>query len=227
MVKKIKIFILVICLCLIPSEIANAQSNGSEDNKAELLKEDGTTSYYLNENKIMKVVVSEQEPISTLGEAVNDEIKMASSEVDIRFYESETLTLEEIELARAGELTKVDEATNPMGNVKAKLTVKYSFDSYSNLLRLISATSSYNILIAEGVSPQTCSLYWHAEGKIYNNGTFVKNGILGNELKYVKPTFTNVTIMPAGQSIDPFLAGVRYTLNCTRGVTIAINIPFA
>lgn len=111
-----------------------------------------------------------------------------------------------------------------MGNIRATLSVKYSWTSYGNpnLLRMISATSSYETLINEGVVAQTSSLYWRAEGEIYTNGNFTRKGILGKTINYTSPKFSNVTLMPSDQSIAPITAGATYTLNCSRGVTIKV-----
>lgn len=232
MKKKIASLLTVICLCLVLTNTAFAQSNSTvEATTAEFINSEGNTSYYLEGDRLLKVVTDAPEAVSMCSAMQSpDGTLTTSAEIDIKFYESDPLTEEEIALLRAGELTASNEATNPMGNVRANLSVKYSYP-YMNkpaLLRLISATSSYTMLISgEGVVPQTSSLYWNAEGDIYTNGSFTKRGVIGNTINYSTPTFSNVAIMPSNQTIDPIVAGVEYTLNCTRGITIYVRIPFA
>lgn len=222
----------VICLCLVLSNTAFAQSNSTvEATSAEFIKSEGNTSYYLEGDRLLKVVTDAPEAVSMCSAIQStDGTLTTSAEIDIKFYESDPLTEEEIALLRAGTLTASNEATNPMGNVKAKLSVNYSYP-YMNkpsLLRLISATSSYTMLISgEGVVPQTSSLYWNAEGDIYTNGEFTKRGMIGTTTNYSTPTFSNVALMPSTQTIDPLVAGVIYTLNCTRGIKIDVHVPFA
>lgn len=232
MKKKIASLLTAICLCLALSNTAFAQSNSAvETTAAEFINSEGDTSYYLEGDRLLKVVTDAPEAVSMLSAIQNtDGTLTTSAEIDIKFYESDPLTEEEIALLRAGEMTATNEATNPMGNVRAKLSVKYSYPYMSKpaLLRMISATSSYTMLIAgEGVVPQTSSLYWHASGDIYTNGEFTKRGDIGTTINYSAPTFSNVSIMPSNQTIDPVTAGVEYTLNCTRGITIYVRIPFA
>ena len=229
--KKIIATLMSVCLSIISVNSVFAQTNvPDKTTQAEFIKSEGNTSFYLNGDKILKVVVTAPKTLDAKKEVRNADGTMTSSaDVDVRLYESAPLTEEEIILARAGELTNTDEATNPMGNITAKLSVKYSWTSFGDpkLLRLISATSSYKTNISEGVVAQTCSLYWHAEGAIYKNGVFEKKGSLGTTKNYTSPTFSNVTLMSSSQSIEPLGAGVTYTLVCTRGVTIDVRIPFA
>lgn len=229
MIKKCMALLTVVCLILTLGNSALANSNANVDvEQVALIKNEGNTLYYLDRNKILKVIVEIPENVTICNErAVNDEVITATTDINVRLFESEPLTSKEISLAKAGELTKSDEAINPMGNIKAKLSVKYSWTSYSKtkLLRMISATSSYKILVAEGVAPQTCSLYWRAEGEIYKNGTFVKRGSLGTTKNYTTPKFSNVKLMTSGQSIAPITAGVTYKLKCSRGVNINVYLP--
>lgn len=227
MIKKMIALFTATCLIITMfSTTAFAESNiAVNDKKAELLKEDGNTSYYLDGDKILKVVVDTPKSLMMRGGAKNADGTMTSSaDVNVKFYESSPLSQEELLQVKAGTLTKTEEATNPMGNIRATLSVKYSWTSYGNpnLLRMISATSSYETLINEGVVAKTSSLYWRAEGEIYTNGNFTRKGILGKTINYTSPKFSNVTLMPSDQSIAPITAGATYTLNCSRGVTIKV-----
>lgn len=232
MKKRIAFLLSVICLCLALSNTAFAQTNLSVEAKsAEFINSEGDTSYYLEGDKLLKVVTNVPKAVSMRNAIQNaDGTLTTSAEIDIEFYESDSLTKEEIASLRAGEMTASSEATNPMGNVRATLSVKYSYPYMAKpaLLRMISATSSYTMLIAgEGVVPQTSSLYWRAEGDIYTNGEFTRRGSISDTIDYSTPTFSNVSLMPSNQTIDPVTAGVEYTLNCTRGITIYVRVPFA
>lgn len=227
MIKRMIALFAATCLSItLFSTTAFAESNiAVNDKKAELLKEDGNTSYYLDGDKILKVVVDTPKSMMMRGGIKNADGTMTSNaDVNVKFYESSPLSQEELLQVRAGTLTKTEEATNPMGNVRATLSVNYSWTSYGNpnLLRMISATSSYEILINEGVVPQTSSLYWRAEGNVYTNGNFTRKDVLGKTINYTSPKFSNVSLMPSSQSIDPITAGATYTLNCSRGVTIKV-----
>lgn len=197
--------------------------------EAELLEQTGDTSYYLDGNKILKIVVEECETNPQRTARNLDSVMTSEKEVDIKMYESKPLTKEEINLLRAGELTKSDEATNPMGNIKAKLSVQYKWTTINGLklLRMISATSSYSVIKAEGVNPETSKLYWNASGVVYENNVFLKNGDIGGTKSFPKPTFSNETLMSSSQSIDPIIAGATYTLYCTRSVQIDVFIQIA
>lgn len=221
--KKIITILTILSLCATTTNTVFAMETNEPESQAEFIKTEGNASIYLDGNKILKVVVDNPEPIAACNETQNESGEITSSvDVDVRFYESEPLTNEEIVVVRAGELTKSDEAINPMGNIRARLSVTYSWSS--DLLRMIRASSSYETLISEGVIPQTSSLYWHTDGSIYVNGTFSKDGSLGSTKNYSTPTFSNVTLMSSNQSIDPISAGATYTLNCSRGVTINVYI---
>ena len=149
---------------------------------AEFINSEGNTSYYLEGDRLLKVVTDVPEAVSMCSAIQNtDGTLTTSAEIDIKFYEADPLTEEQIALLRAG----------------------------------------------EGVVPQTSSLYWTATGDIYTNGEFAKRGKVGTTINYSTPTFSNVSMMPSNQTIDPVTAGVEYTLNCTRGVTIYVRIPFA
>lgn len=227
--KKIISLVLVICIfsLFVTSAVAQTSSicNQSTVGSAELITSEGNVSYYISEDRLLKaVVIAPNNFLTSPAARTSDGIMTAFAEVNVEFYESAPLSMEDILMIRSGELTKYQEEVNPMGNVKAKLYVDYSWSSYSNpnLLRLISATSDYSILKNEGVIPQTCSLYWNAAGDIYDEGEYSRRGEIGDTINYTSPTFTNIQLMPESQGIDPLVAGVNYTLYCTRGVTITV-----
>lgn len=203
-------------------------SNTTLLQNAKLLQKDGASTYYLLNDRIIKTVVklANEETIKSEGNIYNKE-----ADVNVTLYESKKLQLSEIKRLTSSKsaLNKSDSAMNKSGNIKAKLKVKYTWTTIKNkeLLRLISATSSYKKIIqGEGVVPQKSKLYWRADGTIYTNNVAGKRGTLGKTTNYSKPTFSNVTLMPSTKKIDPVTAGVEYTLYCTRGVTIKVNIPF-
>jgi len=213
----------ILSLCFTMGNPVFAAGSGETETQAEFIANQGNTSIYINGNRILKVVVNTPQQMSSYDGVVNEGEEITSNmDVNVSFYESDPLTNAEIAAVRAGELTKSDEATNPMGNIRARLSVTYSWSS--NLLRMIRASSSYETLISEGVVARTSSLYWHAEGRIYENGSFLKKGSLGNTKNYSSPTFTNVTLMSSSRSIDPISAGATYTLYCSRGVTINVYL---
>lgn len=181
-------------------------------------------------NKLLKVVVENNQPIMCGTGRNTDGIMTSTTDVNVKFYESDPLSSEKIQQIKTGfgstTLTKTDEATNPMGNIKATLSVKYKWTFYSNpkLLKMISATSKYERIKYEGVKPKSSSLYWNAEGAVYYLGKFDHKGDIGETLNFSSPTFSNVKIMANGQSISPIAAGVTYTLKCSRGVNIDVRV---
>lgn len=116
MIKKMIALFTATCLSITMfSTTAFAESNLTvNDKKAELLKEDGNTSYYLDGDKILKVVVDTSNSMMMRGETKNADGTMTSSaDVNVKFYESSPLSQEELLQVKAGTLTKTEEATNP------------------------------------------------------------------------------------------------------------------
>lgn len=127
-------------------------------------------------------------------------------------------------------MNRSDEDTNPMGNIKAKLSVSYKKGTVNGKeeLTLLSATSSYKVLIREGVTAKSSKLYYNVEGDIYKDGVNTKKKIMGFTKKFTSPTFNAVKLMGASYSVrNAINAGVTYTLYCTRGVEIEVRVRFA
>lgn len=231
MIKKILALFTVTCLSFSMFNLtAFAQTKSQIDNtRAQLLTEDGNTSYYLDGNKLLKVVV-ETPQLMFKKDAIKNpgDIMTSTADVNVKFFESDPLSSEEIQQIKlnASSLTKTEEAINPMGNIRATLSVTYQWTSYGNpdLLKMISATSKYERISYEGVVPKTSSLYWNAEGDVYYSSQFDHRGSIGRTMNFSSPTFSNAKLMANSQSIAPLSAGATYTLNCTRGVTINVYL---
>lgn len=152
-------------------------------------------------------------------------------QADISIYTSDISADEKKKLigtvTRSGSLSISNQNMNAASNIRATLSVTYS-NSASGIsgLHMCKSTGTYEQLASNGVIAQSSSLYWNASGKIYSNGSFVRNGSLGNTLNLGK-TFSNVQLMPEGTCINsPISAGVTYTLYCTRSVTIPVQVTF-
>lgn len=173
--------------------------------------------------KIQKISEdSVNQPNISLTQSYNQLYEVTKS-INVSVYISDNLPNDIIESLKSGNLTASNQAVNYMGNVRTTLYITYSWNS--NRLRMISASSEYEILnTAEGVIPQTSSLYWRATGDIYSNNIFSYRGEVGNTISYQSPSFSNVSLMPSSQNIDAILAGATYTLYCTRSVTIPVSV---
>lgn len=187
------------------------------------------SSYYLHNNELMKVTVEDISSSSKAKSTDNiNENKTMEKEILIHFYKTD-LTNDEKKryvTSRTGSLDMYDTAMNPMGNIKAKLLLTYSFNKYNGQFHLCKATGTYETIINEGIVPQSSELYWSVIGAIYRNGSFVRNGTLGDSEDFDTPTFSNIQLMNENESVvDVVTAGATYTLYCTRGVTINVYIP--
>ncbi|MDO4490139.1 MAG: hypothetical protein Q4B85_03595 [Lachnospiraceae bacterium] len=204
--------------------VAISPMQGDTD-KLILISQEDNCKYFLENSKIIKLeeVKRDVENRTIYIEEEGTQGKIVTNIVEIAVYESARLTDREIGLLRAGELVSSNQAMNSMGNVRITLSIRYSGTGIN--FRLISASSSYEILNSgEGVIPRTSRLEWGALGDIYNNGSFFRRGELGNLITYSTPSFSNVQLMPSGQTIDAVHAGATYTLYCTRGVTIPVSV---
>ncbi len=191
----------------------------------------GNNSYYLDGNDLIKVSTSEsiQSP-GVRSQSLSNSNKTLDKEVTVSFFKA-SLTDAEKQLylanrkASNSELEMHDEAMNPMGNIKAKLSLAYTVDRYSSLFHLSKAKGTYDIIVHEGVVPQSSELSWDVVGSIYQNNKFLKKGSLGFSKNYSSPTFS-VKLMDDNKSMkDIVSAGATYTLKCSRGVTIDVIIP--
>lgn len=54
------------------------------------------------------------------------------------------------------------------------------------------------------------------------NGKFIKNGNVGFTKTFNSPTFSNISLMGNKYAKYISVAGVTYTLHCTRGVNISV-----
>lgn len=227
MLKKIIISIPVVIIFFSLSLTTFAATSSSLClSEPQLIESDSNCDYYLNENKLLKIQkISEgsaNHPNISLVQSYNQLYEVTKT-INVSVYVSDDLPNNIIESLKSGNLTASNQAVNYMGNVRTTLHITYSWNS--NRLRMISASSEYEILnTAEGVIPKTSSLYWRATGDIYSNNIFSYRGEVGNTISYQSPSFSNVSLMPSNQNIDAILAGATYTLYCTRSVTIPVSV---
>ena len=237
--KKKLIFPIALASCMTFTPISIfANSQYSENTNSYVTIEEGkyigsieNNSYYLNGNELIKVTIENtEEKVDTNQNKIKslDEERYIEKKVNLSVYKTNLTDNEAItyQMARSGNLDMYDTAMNPMGNIKAKLKLTYNLDRYNNLFHLCKATGSYETIISEGVIPETSEFHWNASGSIYRNGSFVKNGHLGDTKNFRTPTFSNVQMMDENESLkDVTVAGASYTLYCTRGVTINVFLP--
>lgn len=196
-----------------------------------LISEQGNEQYYVSSNELLMAEVEQSEleqprvwlaKNGDLVKEVNADIKFYSTEID-RTKREALLS----PITRSGNLETSKQEMNSMGNIKATLRITYSYIPIGSKqgLHLCKATASYQRLLNEGVVVNSGELHYNVSGKIYKNGVFSQNGSIGNT--YTGNTFSNKQLMPEGTCVtDRITAGANYTLYCTRGVTVNVNIPF-
>lgn len=127
-------------------------------------------SFYIKGTTLMIAEVSEltEKNTKTDNSHFNNDLTTVSSNQVIKFYkidmsDAELDEFEESLVLPKAVLTRTNEATNPMGNIIAKLSVRYSSrgSGTNTIYYLKDATSSYRQVIYEGVTPQTSQLYWY------------------------------------------------------------------
>ncbi|MDE6602958.1 MAG: hypothetical protein K2K90_12525 [Lachnospiraceae bacterium] len=82
--------LMVICLCLVLSNTAFVQTSSAvEATSAEFINSEGNTSYYLEGDRLLKVVTDVPEAVSLRSAMKNTDGTLTSSaEIDIKFYVS-------------------------------------------------------------------------------------------------------------------------------------------
>lgn len=236
-----KYVILTAIFLLLFADINSVYAKTNLNEKAVFLCAEDRNKYYIAGDSLIKLELVEEIPVvkqvrqnsliksSELIKEKNVNIKLSSTYID----EKDKNNLLNPQ-TRAGWLTRTDESMNVMGNIRAKLSVVYTDNSNEELsdgydLTLKSATGTWSRAGAiEGVYPQTSELYYGVTGSIYDSsGNFIKNGFEGFTKKFSTPTFTNISLMGGKSAQFVVSAGVNYTIHCTRGVTVTVNMQFA
>ncbi len=230
MLSKTFIKLSSVCMALFltasifPSSYAVASSGSVASNS----NSNSSISYSSVDGEMFTIIAT---PVDIKTVKSPDDIYTCENDIDFKIYEG-ILDAKEIQSTgiSTNSLTRFDEEENSMGNIRAKLSVSYKKGKINNddTLTLLSATSSYKTLAHNGVVAQTSKLYYNVEGSLYKNGKRIRGAIMGFTKKYSTPTFTSVTLMGPSYAVgDPIAAGVRYTLYCSRGVTINVSVSFA
>ena len=230
--KKItaaSILISLLTITAFPVSVFAQEENDSTDDFV-LISDQGSEQYYLSEDELLKVEINDVSVPQTRSQSNEAGELTKSVTKDIKFYSTDVTEEERDELlaeARSGNLTKTNQGMNLMGNIRSNLSVSYSYMLAAGKqgLHLCKATASYTRLSMEGVIVNSGYMSYGAEGKVYSNGSFVRNGAVSNS--YNGTTFTNRQLMPEGTCVtDLMQAVVNYTIYCSRGVTVFVDITF-
>ena len=235
MKKNIKQVTVVSLLCslltimTLPIPVLAQEENSSNDTFV-LISDQENEQYYLSEDELLKVEITDASGMQPRLQ-MNEAGEMTKSVTkDIKFYSTNVNEEEKEEIlsdAKSGNLSKSNQGTNTMGNIRSTLTVRYSYMTAAGKrgLHLCKATASYERLSMEGVIVNSGELRYGAEGVIYVNGNFSRNGSITGS--WNGKTFSNRQLMPEGTCVtDVMMAGTNYTLYCTRGVTVYVDVTF-
>ncbi|MEE0777210.1 MAG: hypothetical protein U0M15_09175 [Bacillota bacterium] len=162
-----------------------------------------------------------------------DEQATVQSTVDVRMSkvllsdnEKAVLLGQDVISPNSSSLTKSNQAMDGSSSFRITLSVGYS--NSGGFLHLCKATGSYTRLAnGSGLSPTGSQLYWLVTGNRYVNGSFVGRDQTGATKNYTSGGFSNVQLMPENVKYSNVTdAGVTYTFNATRGITIVVQVVF-
>ena len=230
--KKItaaSILISLLTIAAFPVSVFAQEEHDSTDDFV-LISDQGSEQYYLSEDELLKVEINDVSVPQTRSQSNEAGELTKSVTKDIKFYSTDVTEEERDELlaeARSGNLTKTNQGMNSMGNIRSNLSVSYSYMTAAGKqgLHLCKATASYTRLSMEGVVVNSGNLTYGAAGSIYSYGSFVRNDDITGS--YSGTTFSNKQLMPEGTCVvDLMYGGVNYTIYCTRGVTVYVDVTF-
>lgn len=220
--------------------ISKSRINVNVSNYNKILYKNNGELAYLCDNKLITVKVTRNNT-KIISEKylpfTGKLIKVANVDIGIQFYENKLADseLEELRTSKSSVNIDTKSKTNLMGNIRASLTVRYLDTDPDNLFsdgpseycELIDATGTWTREgPTEGVYPESSELYYGVTGSLYYpNGDFYKTGYMGNTQYFSTPAFYNMPLMNGYCSRNTLSAGVTYTLNCSRSVTIEVNMP--
>ena len=135
-------------------------------------------------------------------------------------------------VTRNGNISKMGQDYSPYGSIHIQLTVNYSKPVINGetMLHLCTASGSWwRDGAIEGVSPTRAHFICRGNGHKYVNGVFAGTSEIGINKDISSISFSNMQLMPENTAYTDFVegsCGLDYSVYCTRGVDLFVNIPF-